>query len=123
MRQYTTPTLPLMAEGVDITGADHIWVTFSDKSRNQTITKDRSDFNEIVYDGTDTNISVTLTQEETGSFIVNAKVDVEINWMRGNKRYATEIKTVNVKENLLKKVMPQVVEPEVEPEEEVEPNE
>lgn len=106
MRQFTTPTLPLSAEGIDISEADYIWVTFSDKNRNQVVTKNREDFDEIEYDGANTNISITLTQEETGSFIVNSKVDVEINWMIGEKRYATEIKTISVKENLLNQVMP-----------------
>ncbi len=106
MRQYTTPTLPLSAEGVDITGADNIWVTFSDKPHNMVVTKSQEDFDEIEFDGDDTNISVTLTQEETGSFLANSKVDVEINWMIGGMRYATEIRTINVKENLLKRVLP-----------------
>lgn len=111
MRQYTTPTLPLMTEGVDITGADYIWVTFSDKNRNQVVTKEQSDLMNLAFDGENTIFDVRLTQEETGSFIVNAKVDVEVNWMVGNERLATEIKTLSVKENLLKQVMPKEVEP------------
>lgn len=111
MRQFTTPTLPLMTEGVDITGADYIWVTFSDKTRNQVVTKDQSDLMNLEFDGENTIFDVRLTQEETGSFIVNAKVDVEVNWMIGSQRLATEIKTLNVKENLLKQVMPEEVEP------------
>lgn len=110
MRQFTTPTLPLEAEGVDITGADYVWVTFASKSRNHIITKDKESLI-LEYNGKDTLITVELTQQETGSFLINERVDIEINWMNGTKRGATEIKTINVKENLLNKVMPEGVEP------------
>ena len=111
MRRFTTPTLPLTAEGLDLTEMDYVWVSISDKEHGLELLKGQEDFDEMIFDGEDTLVYVTLTQEETGAFIANTKADVQINFMKDKIRDATEIKTICVKENLLKRVMPEEVEP------------
>lgn len=102
MRQYTTPTLPLTVEGVDLTDCDYVWVTLSDKA-GAVVTKENP---EMTLDGEDTEIEITLTQAETGQFAANQRVDVEVNWMKSGVRGATEIAQIMVEENLLKEILP-----------------
>ena len=111
MRRFTTPTLPLTAEGLDLTSMDYVWVSISDKEHGIELVKGQEDFSDMIFDGEDTFIYVTLTQEETGAFIANTKAEVEINFMKDKMRDATEIKTICVKDNLLKRVMPGEVVP------------
>lgn len=105
MRQYTTPTIQLLVKGVDLTAADDVWVTFADRTRAITLTKDSPT---VAASGSDTSVTVTLTQAETKTFVANTLCDVEVNWMKDNKRFATEIQSLNVKENLLKEILPNV---------------
>lgn len=105
MRQYTTPTLSIKVKGVDLTAADSVWVTLANTARTNVITKDEPT---LAVSGSDTNISVTLTQEETRRFSPRAKVDIQVNWMTGDVRCATDIASVTAFENLLK----EIIEPE-----------
>lgn len=102
MRQYTTPTISLLVKGVDLTAADDVYVTFSDRTRAIVLTIDTPT---VAASGDDTQVTVTLTQEQTATFIANSLCDVEVNWMDGSTRMATEIAPLNVKENLLKEVL------------------
>lgn len=102
MRQYTTPTLTLVVKGQNITDADHVWVTFADKTRSKVLTSDNLEMT-LMEDGT--QISVELSQEQTSLFTANSKVDIQANWMTGDKRAATNIKTISVTENLLKEIL------------------
>ena len=102
MRQYTTPTLTLTVEGVDLTAADDVYVTISDRDRDVTVTNDSPT---VTTDGTDSTVEITLTQEETAMFPANERSGIEVNWMKNGARFATEIAYINVRENLLKVVL------------------
>lgn len=103
MRQYTTPTMQLLVKGVDLTAADDVWVTFADRARAITLTKDSPT---VAASGSDTSVSVTLTQAETAQFIQNTLCDGQVNWMKDGLRYATDIVSISVYENLLKEILP-----------------
>ena len=103
MRQYTTPTLSIKVKGVDLTDADTVWVTLANSTRTVTITKDEPT---LSVSGSDTTCTITLTQEETRRFAPKAKVDVQVNWMDGAIRCATDIASITAFENLLKEVLP-----------------
>lgn len=102
MRQFTTITVPLKAVGVDLTSVDDVYVTFTDPVRGIVITKDSPT---ISASGSDTIVTVTLSQAETGQFLPNSRVDIEINWMDSGVRGATDIASVTCFENLLKEVI------------------
>ena len=106
MINYTTPTISLTVEGVDIS-SDDVYVTLEQGSKEMT--KSGSDLN-ITTDThgqvTDTNITFVLTQEESASFRFNAPVSVQVNWISSQGvRAATEIKSVPVMRNLLDEVI------------------
>lgn len=105
MRQYTTPTISLLVKGVDLTAADDVYVTFSDRTRAISLTIDTPT---VAASGDDTQVTVTLTQEQTAQFVANTLSDVQVNWMVSSARYATEIVSINVYENLLKEILPNV---------------
>ena len=105
MRQYTTPTLSIKVKGVDLTSAESVWVTIANTARTITITKDGPT---LTVDNGDTICTVTLTQDETRRFAPKAKVDIQVNWMTGDVRCATDIASVTAFENLLK----EIIEPE-----------
>lgn len=103
MRRYTTPTLP-MTVPVDLTGAD-IYVTI--KQGQRKIQKTGADV-VSVYDSESgkTTLSVTLTQEETGQFLSERKANVQVNWIFADgTRDATNIKQIDVSENLIAEVV------------------
>lgn len=102
MREFTTPTIPLKVKGVDLTSADSVYVTFTDSVRSIVITKSSPT---LEVSGSDTNVTVTLSQEETGKFGPKSRVDIEVNWMKNGLRGATEIGSVTCFENLLKEVI------------------
>ena len=103
MRIYTTPTLSLKVKGVDITSASHVYVTLNNGTGSMT--KDENDIT-MSTSGSDTVISVPFTQEETRLFRPNTRASVEVNWIQGSTRAATEIVDIVVRDNLLKEVMP-----------------
>lgn len=99
MRRFTTPTLTITVEGVDLT-AQEVMVTF--QQRNRTLTVERPAM-ELV-DG-DTVISVPLTQLQTGGF-AEGSAEVQVNWLDGHgHRDATTIGAVQVERNLLAEVV------------------
>lgn len=103
MRRYTTPTIP-MTVPVDLTGAE-IHVTIKQGARK--LEKTGSDVT-VVYDSESgkTELSVSLTQEETGLFVAEKKVYVQVNWIFQNGiRDATNIKQISVSENLISEVI------------------
>ena len=59
----------------------------------------------MTYDGTDTTITVPLTQEQAGGFVAGAYVLAQVNWMEGTARDASTIGRVAWGENLLDEVM------------------
>ena len=103
MRQFTTPTIQMTVVGVDLTAADDVWVTFADRPRAIILTLDSPT---VAASGDDTSVSVTLTQAQTAQFIANTLSDCQVNWMKDGLRYATDIVSINVYENLLKEILP-----------------
>lgn len=98
MRKYTTPTL-VMSIPADLTDA-HVYVTIKQDKRK--IEKSGTDVI-FVYDPTSekTELSVTLTQEETGQFYAEDHACVQVNWIfTDGTRQATNIERIKVLENL-----------------------
>ena len=102
MRIYTTPTLSLKVKGVDIRSADHVYVTLC--NGQGTMTKDETEFT-MSMSGSDTVISLVLTQEETRLFRPNSRASAEVNWLSDGARYATDIANIVVQDNLLKEIL------------------
>ena len=109
MRIFTTPTLTLQVEGVDLTGEDHVAFSLSDPTESHVVTKEDNALT-LTKVGSDTKVSMTLTQAESGSFKPNKMGKAEVNWWNnsGTSRGATEIVDIPIKNNILKKVKPDV---------------
>ena len=106
MINYTTPTIELTVEGVDLTAQD-IYVSVEQGAKE--LTKTGADLTveaETVGQVTNTNISFTLTQEESAAFQYGKQVSVQVNWISvSGVRAATEIKNIPVFKNLLAEVI------------------
>jgi hypothetical protein len=102
MRRYTTPTITLKVVGVDLTGSN-VYVTF--KQEDSTLITKSGDDVTAELDGSDTTITVSLTQAETGSLMAQKSTSVQVNWMSGATRKATEIRYISTTENLLEGVL------------------
>lgn len=102
MRQYTDAEFSLTAKGIDLTTADAVCVTVSDKTRSISVTNTTPTLAAV---GGGTAVTFELTQEETGKFVENTDADVEINYWINGKRKATQIGQIRVGENLLKEVI------------------
>lgn len=102
MIKYTTPTISLIVEGVDITAHD-IYVTLEQGTTE--LIKTGSDLIVSTDEG-DTSIIFTLTQEESAMFDYNNRAAIQVNWITSTGvRSATEIKSIGVLRNLLDKVI------------------
>lgn len=102
MINYTTPTISLTVEDIDLTGKD-VYVTL-EQGCNQ-LTKKGSQLAISIEEG-DTVINLTLTQEESGRFDFNRNASVQVNWISSDGvRSATEIKKIDVMRNLLDEVI------------------
>ena len=106
MINYTTPTISLIVDGVDLSGMD-VYASLEQGSKELTKTGDELIIEPIVgEETTDTKITFTLTQEESASFDFGKRVSVQVNWVSSsNVRDATEVKTIPVMRNLLDKVI------------------
>ena len=105
MIRYTTSILPLEVEGIDLTQNEDVYVTLEQGSME--LTKSGSDLT-IEYDPQTeiSNISFTLTQEETAAFNISKSVAIQVNFINASGvRDATNIATVPVLRNLLDKVI------------------
>lgn len=103
MRRFTTPVLP-MTVPVDLTGAD-VYVTI--KQGQRKLQKTGSDVISV-YDSESgkTTLTIQLSQEETGAFLSEKQATVQVNWIFENgTRSATNIKKIDVTENLLNEVI------------------
>lgn len=98
MIRYTTPTHELRVEGIDLSSAD-VLVTYKQGSTIQTFEP-----SSVVYDGTDTTITVTLTQAQSASFSAGS-LSVQANWLMDGMRNATSVAHINVGTNLLEEEM------------------
>lgn len=106
MINYTTPTISLAVEGVDLSGMD-VYVSLEQGQKELTKTGDDLIIEPIIGEGTpDTSIVFTLTQEESAAFDFGKSVSVQVNWLSSSGvRDATEIKTISVMRNLLAEVI------------------
>jgi hypothetical protein len=97
--RYTTPTFTLTftEQGLDLTQATGVYVTF--KQASLIITKTGDDL-EI----TEKTISVFMDQEETARFC-KGDVDIQANWTTGDRRAASEVVSYDFSENLLQRVI------------------
>ncbi len=102
MINYTTPTISLTVEGVDLSGMD-TYVSLEQGQKELTKTGDDLIIEPVE---SDTSIVFTLSQTESAFFDFGKSVSVQVNWVSSsNVRDATEIKTFPVMRNLLDKVI------------------
>ena len=102
MINYTTPTISLTVEDIDLTGKD-VYVTL-EQGCNQ-LTKTGTQL-AISIEEADTVIDMTLTQEESAKFDYNKNAAVQVNWISSDGvRSATDIKKIDVMRNLLDEVI------------------
>ena len=101
MIRYTTPTITLVVEGVELNSED-IYVTLKQGALEMTKSGDDLD---ISVDE-DTTIQFSLSQEESAEFKENLSVAVQVNWIASNgTRAATSIQNISVFKNLLDEVI------------------
>lgn len=99
MIRYTTPTKTIRVKGLDITGYDVV-VSFrqtlgtSENAHRIDVTDPETSF-----DGTDTLVTVTLTQAQTGGFASGA-VSYQVNYGLGTSRNATTVGQFHMARNL-----------------------
>lgn len=100
MRRYTTPVLPLIVQGVDITDCD-VYVTIAQKTHVLTVDDAAM---ELDGDG-NTIITVDLSQFDTAEFR-EGSAKVQVNYIDGQgRRNATEEAVITIGGNLLDKVL------------------
>ncbi len=100
MRRYTTPTLPVFVQGIDLTEFD-VYVTLAQRTHVKTVNADDMEYNE---EG-NTRINVDLSQFETAEFREGA-IKLQVNWVdTEGKRYATNEATIQMCGNLLEEVI------------------
>lgn len=99
MTRGTTPTFILkLLEGIDLSSAKNVYVTFRQGSNRLTKTGDA-----LVVDGN--TVDVFLSQEETLSFHTDT-VELQLNWTyEDGKRACTNIVSVSVYKNLIPEVL------------------
>jgi len=97
MRRYTTPTLELVVQGIDLTGYE-VYVTLCQQGDEITTQVAPED---MAHGEDGTTITVDYTQEQTAS-LEEGRAKVQVNWLDGEgRRNATNIATVRVDGNLL----------------------
>ena len=103
MYRGTTPTYSfIMPQGVDLTQADNVYVTFGALKGCTIFTKTGADL-----DVTETQVDVYLTQEETLAFPEYVKV--QLNWTYQEdgrtKRACSQQITISTERNLIDRVI------------------
>ena len=106
MINYTTPTISLVVEGVNLTGQD-VYVTLKQGCLELTKTGADLTVTTTTHDQvTDTNIAFTLTQEESAAFNYNLSVLLQVNFINSQGvRDATNMVNIGVMRNLLDEVI------------------
>ena len=95
MIPWTTPTFTLTVKGVDLT-AHEVYADFAQGTKTLHVAAAST-----TYDGTDTTVTVELTQTQTGKFAADKPVTVQVNWITADsKRDATEPKQIDNGRNL-----------------------
>lgn len=110
IRRYTNPLNAIRINGINLTEASKIIVTY--QKDDVKISKTDSDLAVEYVPATDagyTTISVNLTQAETGSLQMDkyakSTVRVQVNWILNGRRNATRIKCVCLGDNLESEVI------------------
>lgn len=105
MIRYTTPTHTIVVCGHDLTDCGVV-VSYRQRIGSSTNTN-RVDVENptATYDGTDTTLTVPLTQLQTGGFKAGVYAQVQVNFMEDGVRKATEMASIVINENLLEEVM------------------
>ena len=101
MIRGTTPTfkLKLKDTSVDLTKADNVYVSFSQKSVRLLKTGEDLDVSEH-------GIDVYLTQAESLKFLADDVVDIQANWTYDDgSRACSNIVTISVGKNLIGRVL------------------
>lgn len=106
MINYTTPTIVLTVEGVDLTGMD-VYVTLEQGAHELTKTgEDLTITIETESEQTNTVLATVLTQAESAAFDFGKSALVQVNWISAQGvRCATEIGKIAVMRNLLDEVV------------------
>lgn len=109
MRRNTTPTQVLIVDGIDLTEATEVWVTYKTNTRKMTIKDPVVTYTggETTEQGTTeghTTIEVTLTETQTASLSAGT-ARVQVNFVLGGKHCATDIASFPVPDNLLEERM------------------
>lgn len=99
--RFTSPPISVVVEGVDITSAD-VYVTIKQGTSEFDLTGNQLS---MTYADSNTTITFSLTQEQSGSLTENPDASIQVNWITGGVRYATEIVQVDVYENLYDEVI------------------
>lgn len=100
MIRYTSPSIPLTVDAVIPIGAD-VYVTFS--QGDVVVTKTDA---ELQRGETETELIVTLSQEETASFKPFMPILIQCNWVEsGGTRTATDTASIGAFDNLLSEVV------------------
>lgn len=93
--------MTLLVKGVDITAYD-VYVTIRQWNNKVTVSGDGLAMT-ATSDGTE--ITLMLTQQQAGSLNVKKFAQIQVNYMVGDVRTATEISSVNIYDNLLDEVI------------------
>lgn len=104
--KYTSPPMSVEVEGVDITSAT-VYLTLKQNSTKITLNGTRLT---MTYANSNTTITFALTQAESGQFDlissdINAWAEVQVNYIIGGVRYATEIVKTKIMDNLYNEVI------------------
>ena len=97
--RYTTPvfTLTFTEKDLDLTQADEVVVTIKQANTEKNYTGEALTVNEK-------SIVVSLSQQETAEFCVGP-VEIQANWLIGNKRAASETASIEMTKQLYREVM------------------
>lgn len=99
MIKWTTPQITLILDK-EVSGT----FTVSLEQLSNEVTIDDSRITSVVSDGT-TTLTFSLTQNESGVFTEGLSINVQVNFMDGDYRGATDIATVPTLRNLIDEVM------------------
>ncbi len=99
MRQYTDVPLTVHVEGTDLQQASELHLTF----RQGTVELDLTGYDLTVLGAHD--LTAFLRQEQTARLSADSAVSVQINAMVGGIRKASDVATVPVGSNLLRRLI------------------
>lgn len=119
MIRFTDAVHTLVVEGIDLTSSNQVYVTYAQifpddvQSHSRDFkTMDKNDITKVTINnpvvtksGSNSLVSVSLSQLQTGSF-KPGQVRVQVNWIdSSNKRHATDVEIIDVPDNLLDAVI------------------